>query len=322
MAFKLTVATGTAVALGIMLGAPSTAHAQGLTHSKGQSISPAYEGWTENPDGSFNLMFGYMNRNWEEEPDVPVGPNNYFSPGPQDRGQPTHFLPRRNRFIFEVQVPADFGDQELMWTLNVNGEEEVAYGSLRPDYFVDNVVIMSENGALGAGTSNPELRAHTPPVVEMETPEEIEAVVGRPVRLVAVLSDDGLPRRSGGRMPIDDEGNLDLARALRAPPTRITPEKIMGLNISWFVYRGPDAGVPEDGIEFNPPQPAVWEDTRPFANSPWAPFWVPPELPEDGRWITEVTFSEPGTYLLMGRADDGGLYTDRQVRVIVRRPTL
>jgi hypothetical protein len=317
-----TLAAGTTVALGILLGAPSPVQGQGLTYSRGQSVTPVFEGWKNNPDGSRSLMFGYMNRNWEEEPDVSVGADNYFSPGPRDRGQPTHFLPRRNRFVFEVPVPADFGDQELTWTLNVNGEEEVAYGSLRADYFVDNVVIMSENGALGAGTSNPALRAHTPPVVEMETPAEIEAVVGRPVRLVAVLSDDGLPRRAGGRLPIDDEGNLDLARALRAPPSRITPEKIMGLNISWHIYRGPESGVGEDGVTFNPPQPAVWEDTRPFSNSPWAPFWVPPALPEDGRWVTEVTFSEPGTYLLRGRADDGGLYTDREVRVIVRPPTL
>jgi hypothetical protein len=321
MASKLVVAaTGMTVVLGILLGAPSVAEAQGLTFNKGQSISPAFEGWTENADGTFNLMFGYMNRNWEEQPDVPVGSENYFSPGPQDRGQNTHFLPRRNRFVFEVRVPADFGEQELMWTLVVNGVEQLAYGHLGRDYFVDNVVIMSENGALGAGSSNPELRAHTPPVVEMETPAEIEAVVGRPVRLVATISDDGLPRRRGGSLPIDDEGNLDLARALRAPPSRITPEKIMGLNISWHIFRGPDGG--QDAVSFNPPQPAVWEDTRPFSNSPWAPFWIPPELPEDGVWVTEVTFSEPGTYLLRGRADDGGLYTDREILVTVRPPVL
>ena len=318
----LAAAACAAVALGALLGAPSGAAAQGLTFNKGQSISPGYEGWTRNPDGSFNLLFGYMNRNWEEEPDVPVGSDNYFSPGPQDRGQPTHFLPRRNRFVFEVRVPADFGDQELVWTLRVHGDEQSAYGSLKPDYFIDNVVIMSEAGTLGAGTSDPELRAHTPPEVELEGPTEVEAVVGRPVRLVARVTDDGLPRRSTGRLPVDDEGNLDLARATRQPPSRITVEKIIGLNMSWSVYRGPGDVDSQDVVSFDPPQVAVWEDTRPFSNSPWAPFWVPPELPEDGRWITEVTFSEPGTYVLKGRADDGGLFTDREVTVTVRPPTL
>jgi hypothetical protein len=311
---------GTVVALGIALALPSGATAQGLTFNRGQSVSPAYEGWSRNDDGSFNLMFGYMNRNWEEEPDVPVGPNNYFSPGPQDRGQPTHFLPRRNRFVFEVTVPADFGDSELVWTLTVNGEEQRAYGSLRDDYFVDNVVIMSETGTLGAGTSNPELRAHTPPEVSLETESEITAVVGRPVRLVAHVTDDGLPRRARRTLPVDEEGNLDLERALRQPPSRITVEKITGLNMSWFVYRAPEGVKAQEVVEVNPPQVAVWEDTRPFTNSPWAPFWVPPELPEDGRWIAEVTFSEPGTYILRGRADDGGLFTDRDVVVTVRPP--
>ena len=311
-----------AVAVGAWLAQPSAVEAQGLTYNKGQSVSPAFEGWKNADDGGYILMFGYMNRNWEEEPDVAVGADNYFSPGPQDRGQPTHFLPRRNRFVFEVEVPADFGESELLWTLTVNGETHTAYGSLREDYFVDNVVIMSENGALGAGTSDPELRAHTPPEVNLETETEIEAVVGRPVRLVAHVTDDGLPRRNRATMPVDDEGNLDLERVLRQPPVRITVDRIKALTMSWNVYRAPEGVTGQDAVMFDPPQTAVWEDTRPFSNSSWAPFWVPPELPEDGRWTVEVTFSEPGTYILRGRADDGGLFTDRDVVVTVRPPTL
>ena len=52
-----------------------------------------------------------MNRNWEEELDVPVGPDNTFNPGGPDLGQPTRFYPRRNRFVFRVPVPKDFGDR-------------------------------------------------------------------------------------------------------------------------------------------------------------------------------------------------------------------
>src|SRR5688572_33323745 len=77
--------------------------------STGQNIAPAYEGWEKNADGSFNLVFGYFNRNWEEQIDVPVGAANTIEPGGPDRGQPTHFLPRRNRFVFRIRVPADFG---------------------------------------------------------------------------------------------------------------------------------------------------------------------------------------------------------------------
>src|SRR5437016_2659288 len=71
-----------------------------LTHSRGQNIAPAYEGWEQNADGSFNLVFGYMNRNRDEEIDVPIGPDNNIGIGGPDQGQPTHFLPRRNRFVF------------------------------------------------------------------------------------------------------------------------------------------------------------------------------------------------------------------------------
>ena len=137
------------------------------TYTRGQHVEPAFEGWRPNPDGTFNMMFGYMNENWEETPDVPVGDDNYFSPGEADRGQPTHFLPRRNRFTFEVTVPADWGDKELVWTLTVNGVERKAYATLRQDYLVDNMVIASETGSLGAGTSSPESRANVPPVTEV-----------------------------------------------------------------------------------------------------------------------------------------------------------
>ena len=36
------------------------------------------------------------------------GPDNGFNAGGADQGQPTHFLPRRNRFVFRVKVPAGF----------------------------------------------------------------------------------------------------------------------------------------------------------------------------------------------------------------------
>jgi hypothetical protein len=269
------------------------------------------------------MLFGYMNENWEQTPDVAVGSDNYFSPGSADQGQPTHFLPRRNRFVFKVPVPADFGeDDELVWTLRANGQEHKAYGTLREDLYVDNVVIMSETGALGAGTSSPEIRANQPPVVELEGPTERTARAGESLTLAAVVTDDGQPDRSSlrffGRSSNDDEEDEPptprelLQQALRQSTATVTVSKRLGLHFRWFVYRGP-----EDAAEFAPPQIKPWEDTRPFANSPWATAWQPPEPPEDGRWVSEVTFSRPGTYVLRGRADDGGLYSDVEVTVRV-----
>ena len=34
-----------------------------IRYSSGQNVVPVYEGWERNPDGSFNMVFGYMNRN-------------------------------------------------------------------------------------------------------------------------------------------------------------------------------------------------------------------------------------------------------------------
>ena len=100
------------------------AGAQNLTYAKGQNVSPAYEGWEEDSAGRKFFVFGYMNRNWQEELDVPVGPDNRFTVGNADQGQPTHFLPRRNRFIFRVPVPAGFTEKdELVWSLTTQRQD-------------------------------------------------------------------------------------------------------------------------------------------------------------------------------------------------------
>jgi hypothetical protein len=295
------------------------------TYRSGQHIEPAFEGWRPNEDGTFNMMFGYMNENWEEEPNVPVGENNMFSPGDADRGQPTHFLPRRNRFTFEVTVPSDWGDRELVWTLNVNGVERKAYATLKADYLVDNMVIASETGSLGAGTSSPESRANIPPVVTVQGDDIRTVRVGEPMTLRTNVVDDGLPTPSdpveqarqfaefaGGPLAaaLVTEENVR-QRLLMTPPTKVTVDKTNGLFLSWNVYRG------EGEVTFNPQQPKPWEDTRTSSNSPWGALWTPPEIPEDGMYEVEVTFDEPGTYVLWGRADDGGLYHDDYITVNV-----
>ena len=80
----------------VLGGVSSRGHGQ-ETFASGKNIAPVYEGWEKNPDGSFNLVFGYFNRNWEEELDIAIGPDNTFEPGPGDRGQPTHRLTRATR---------------------------------------------------------------------------------------------------------------------------------------------------------------------------------------------------------------------------------
>ena len=296
------------------------------TYSKGRHIEPAFEGWRPNDDGTFNMMFGYMNENWEETPDMPVGENNNFSPGDMDRGQPTHFLPRRNRFTFEVAVPSDWGERELVWTLNVNGVERKAYATLKPDYLVDNMIIASETGSLGAGTSSPESRANVPPVVTVQGDSIRAAAVGEALNLRTQIADDGLPKptdlveEARRFVELTEGGSLAAAfitaeaiqkRRLMSPPINVTVNKVNGLFYSWNKWRGPG------DVTFDPPQVKVWEDTRTSANSPWGALWLAPPIPEDSLYEVTAMFSEPGEYILWGRADDGGLYHDAWVTVNV-----
>jgi len=312
--------------------APALAGAQSLSYNSGQNVAPGYEGWEEDADGTKYFLFGYMNRNWEEELDVPVGAANGFTPGAPDQGQPTHFLPRRNRFVFRVKVPASFTPKdELVWTLTTNGVTEKAYASLREDYRVDDVVKASETGALGAGSSSPEIRANKPPVVKSDGPATLTAKVGTPVNLAVLVSDDGVPKRrdptslSAGSAVGRSGAPPDPAQAAAAqarvrafvtrPPIRITVGKNVGLHLSWFEYRGPAEGE----VVFTPIQIKAWEDTRAGANSPWAPIWAPPTMPGDGRITAQATFSQPGTYVLRALADDGALTGGQDVTVTVTK---
>jgi hypothetical protein len=176
-------------------------------------VTAAYEGWFRNPDGTFSLLVGYFNRNHKETIDIPIGPNNRIEPGGPDRGQPTHFLPRRQWGVFTITVPADFGDQKLTWFLVANDKPTEIPMGLNPLWEVEPL----KDAAKG----------NTPPVVRFE-PEGparqgpplgisafIEATVSEPMTLAVWASDDGL---------------VDAYRADRkGPPVTVT----------WSKFRGP-----------------------------------------------------------------------------------
>ena len=175
-----------------------------VARTHGQSVTPAFEGWYPNPDGTFNLSWGYMNRNYEQRLDIPVGPDNRLEPGPADQGQPTHFLPRRQTGVFTVTVPADFGDRTLIWTVAAHGETISVPGHLRPEWQID---------ALREVTTG-----NTPPVVRFE-PEGPHAQGPRGVRAaaeaqasdsvpLAVWITDDLVLRSSGNYPLTREPRL------------------------------------------------------------------------------------------------------------------
>jgi hypothetical protein len=305
-----------------------------FTYSKGQSVSPAYEGWMPNEDGSFTLYFGYMNTNWLEEFDVAVGPDNNIEPGGPDQGQPTHFYPRRNPFLFTIRVAKDFGRKELIWTLTTHGRTEKAYASLKSDYQIDKQVISTEVGGDG-GSLRDELRYNIPPELKVEGEAREYARVGNPLTLVALAGDpDNLPARRDGKpqpphpgKPAGEETQkassppaasanapANVANLVYRPPSSIVPNSGPGLRLSWIVYRGKASAV-----TFSPEQMKTWTDTRAWANSPWSPPFTIPEPPPDGKWVTQVTFQEPGTYVLRAVASDGSLFTYDNVTVTVTR---
>ncbi len=305
----------------LLLGQTADAQTR-FMYLNGQNASPAFEGWWPNDDGSFTLFLGYMNSNWEQEFDIPVGPENYFTftePGElddleleafdaskADQGQPTHFYPRRNPFLFTVRVPRDFGDDELVWTLTTRGKVHRAYASLKPDYRIDPQVISTEVGG-AFGSLSDALRYNIPPDLEIEGDMHRRVGVGEPLTVVAIASDpDNLPARSTrSRAPT----NLD---QLYRPPSSVVASSAPGLRLSWIVYRGPARHV-----TFDPIQMKTWTDTRMYGNSPWSPPWIIPEPPPDGRWVAEVTFEEPGEYLLRVVASDGSMFSYENLAVTV-----
>lgn len=264
-----------------------------LQYSSGQEVVPDFAGWVANPDGSFDMVFGYMNRNYEDHLHLPVGPNNSFEPLDVDRGQPTYFYPRRNRHVFRVRVPSDFGNKELVWTLNSNGKTRKAYATLKPDYALDGPAIYLNNSGytmVGRAVRN------EAPVVKIEHDLQQTAKVGEPLTLTALVRDDGIPE------------------VRPAPRGRIGFKTAMGLRVAWIVYRGSG-----DSVTFDPEQFKVYAAySEEGANSPWTPGWVAPPLPPDGRHTVRATFGETGTYVVRVLAHDGGFDTAQDVTVTVR----
>ena len=183
-------------------------------YNRGQDVVPSYDGWRPNPDGSFSMYFGYMNRNYEEQLDIDIGPDNNVDGS--DRGQPTHFYPRRHWFVFKVVVPKDWGvDKKVAWTLSIRGKTNIARGWLQPDWEINNEVMM-EN--VGAGNRDLENEA---PVITGSGPQTI--TLPNTVSLSAVAQDDLLPKPRG------------------------TNTQAQGLSVQWIQYRGPGP------ITFSPP---------------------------------------------------------------------
>jgi len=248
--------------------------------SSGQDVVPYFEGWIRNPDGTFDLVFGYFNRNWKEELAIPAGPDNIVEPGGPDRGQPTYFLPRRQGWIFRVRVPKDFGKQVLTWTIKANGKTEKAYGELLPVEEITERIIMTR-GNLNPGDSDPN-KAPALAIAPVSS-----ASIGAPVTLTAQVTDDGLPKP---RVPVQRAPTATDATRIQAQANSSAVARPRGLGVTWMQLRGPARVVLEP------------------------PGFIPVA---DGKAGVTARFSERGTYVLRATASDGSLSTRADLTISV-----
>ena len=206
---------------------------------RGQDVSPTFDGWERNPNGTYTFYFGYFNRNASEEIDIPVGPDNTMDGGP-DRGQPTHFYagPGRQWWVFRIVVPKDWPkEQRLVWTLRHRGRVNQAKAWLQPEWEVDadliarngrDAFLFSVSGDVSIDMSN---RAPT-----ISGPASQSVALTEAATLTVTAVDDGRP-----------------APPPAAPQGRARPS---GLRFRWTVYRAPGK------VHFDP------ETIGPFPTAP------------------------------------------------------
>jgi len=238
----------------------------------GASVTPAYEGWYDNADGTHSFLIGYFNRNTQSEIDVPIGPMNHFEPGSPDLGQPTHFLTGRRYGMFVFTMPKEFGkNQKVSWVLTVNGVTTSIPFYMSPDYNVTPFK-SSEQGPSGGYNLPPAVRfddmgpVFSGPAATVARAISRVASVGTPMAL-DIFADDDAQYTSGTNAPMT-----------KTPaPVTLTVSK----------YRGPGAVT----IAESRPKLTTLKGGK-------------PDEPYSGQASATVKFATPGEYMLHVTAND------------------
>lgn len=185
----------------------------GYVTARGSTVTPAYEGWYLNPDGSMTQSWGFYNRNSEETLEIPYGPDNFIEPARFDGVQPTTFTPSRQWGAFGIVVPPDYDGPTIRWTLKVRGKTFTIPANMKAEWKIDALegeadgnappeLALSEDGPWVAGPGGHYGKA--------------TATIGEPTTLSVWARDDGAASVSlgGGR-----EG--------------------VPVTLTWFKHRGP-----------------------------------------------------------------------------------
>jgi hypothetical protein len=231
----------------------------------GDSVTPAYEGWFDSPDGGHNLLFGYYNRNSKQEIDIPIGAENNIQPGGPDRGQPTHFLTGRQWGVFIVKLPKTVpATEKIAWSLTANGQQVSIPVQMKPEYNIDPF----EEAAVHNTPPAIRFDAHGTAVQgPLAVAFERTARVGTPIDLRLWASDDN-KYTSGTNAP----------RAKLGDAVRFTWAKYRGPGTVSFAARSPKFEVLSGGLTLN--------DAL------------------SGTASTTATFDQPGDYWLEVTAND------------------
>jgi hypothetical protein len=264
----------------------------------GGSVTPAFEGWFDNADGTHTFLIGYYSRNTKAELDVPLGPNNRFEPGNPDMGQPTHFLPGRRYGMFMFTVPKEFPKtQKISWVLTANGVTTTVPFYMSPDYNISPFTSSEES--TGGGYN-------APPVLRLsETGTSFKGPIAQPSKAVSRTAAVGVPLALD--LWAEDDAKFSTASG---SPMRNAPPPVTAVVSK---YRGPGE--------------VTFGETRPkFQASKGGK----PDEPYAGKATTTATFSEPGEYLLHVTANDlsgnggggaGCCWTTALIRVAVSATT-
>lgn len=200
----------------------------------GAGVSPAFEGWFDNADGTHTFLIGYFSRNMKAEVDAPIGPANHFEPGSADMGQPTHFLPGRHYGMFAVTVPKEFGKtQKLTWSVTVNNTVTAIPFYMSPDYNI-SPLRASEQGPTGAYNLPPTLRflengpSLAGPLANPLHAEARTAVSGVPMTIALAADDDALYASGTNAPMLSDRApvSVSISKYRGAGPVKVGPVKL------------------------------------------------------------------------------------------------
>ncbi|PYR25489.1 MAG: hypothetical protein DMF98_12050 [Acidobacteria bacterium] len=235
---------------------------------RGSSVTPAFEGWYYEKDGTQRVLVGYFNRNTKQEFDIPPGPDNRVEPGGPDMGQPTHFSPGRQWGVFTIKLPKDFGDRKLTWTIVANGFTNSITLHTKSDYVVEPFEDAANKNTPPMIKFRPGAVAFTGPPTAIA--ENLNAVAGTPLPLIVWASDEGptinVPEPGRGR----GRGRGTDATAFTPPPP---------LALTWSMFRGPGL------VKFDNAKPPIDKE-------------------QNGKASTTATFSAPGEYILRLQGND------------------